>query len=173
MDCIVPWNSPGQYSGVGSLSLLQWIFQTQDLYLLSPSEFKVAYYWPLVILGTLSLLIHHSCVYLILWNICSSLLPKFWKTGFLTFLLRYRSSLFSLNTSPLYVCVKYFLAFCDLSIHSLESESEVTQSCLTLCDPMDCHLSGSSVQARVLSGLPLPSPGDLPDLGIKPGSPAL
>ena len=32
--------------------------------------------------------------------------------------------------------------------------SEVAQSCLTLCDPMDCSLSGSSVhgifQARVL-----------------------
>ena len=36
----------------------------------------------------------------------------------------------------------------------LESESEVAQSCLTLCDPMDCSLSGSSVhgifQARLL-----------------------
>ena len=35
-----------------------------------------------------------------------------------------------------------------------ESESKVTQSCLTLSDPMDCSLSGSSVhgifQARVL-----------------------
>ena len=35
-----------------------------------------------------------------------------------------------------------------------ESESEVTQSCLTLCDPMNCNLSGSFVhgifQARVL-----------------------
>ena len=35
-----------------------------------------------------------------------------------------------------------------------ESESEVTQSCLTLSDPMDCSLLGSSVhgifQARVL-----------------------
>ena len=35
-----------------------------------------------------------------------------------------------------------------------ESESEVTQSCLTLCNPMDCSLPGSSVhgifQARVL-----------------------
>ena len=28
----------------------------------------------------------------------------------------------------------------------LESESEVTQSCLTLCDPMDCSLPGSSVR---------------------------
>ena len=27
----------------------------------------------------------------------------------------------------------------------MESESEVAQSCLTLCDPMDCSLSGSSV----------------------------
>ena len=35
-----------------------------------------------------------------------------------------------------------------------KSESEVTQSCPTLCDPMDCSLSGSSIhvifQARVL-----------------------
>ena len=35
-----------------------------------------------------------------------------------------------------------------------ENESEVTQSCLTLCNPMDCSLPGSSVhgifQARVL-----------------------
>ena len=36
----------------------------------------------------------------------------------------------------------------------VKSESEVAQSCLTLSDPMDCSLSGSSVhgifQARVL-----------------------
>ena len=36
----------------------------------------------------------------------------------------------------------------------LESESEVTQLCPTLCDPMDCSLSGSSIhgifQARIL-----------------------
>ena len=36
----------------------------------------------------------------------------------------------------------------------VRSESEVAQSCLTLCDPMDCSLPGSSVhgifQARVL-----------------------
>ena len=41
-----------------------------------------------------------------------------------------------------------------LSYSPLQSESEVTQSCPTLCDPMDCSLSGSSVheifQARVL-----------------------
>ena len=36
----------------------------------------------------------------------------------------------------------------------VKSESEVAQSCLTLCDPMDCSLPGSSVhgifQAKVL-----------------------
>ena len=44
---------------------------------------------------------------------------------------------------------------------TIESESEVTQLCLTLCDPMDCSLPGSTVhgifQARYWSGLPFPS----------------
>ena len=44
------------------------------------------------------------------------------------------------------------------------------QSCLTLCNPMDYSLPGSSVhmilQARIRSGLPCPSPGDLPDPGV-------
>ena len=42
----------------------------------------------------------------------------------------------------------------------VKSESEVAQSCLTLSDPMDYSLPGSSVpgifQARVLSGVLLP-----------------
>ena len=41
-----------------------------------------------------------------------------------------------------------------LQCMEVKSESEVTQSCLTLSDPMDCSLPGSSVhgifQARVL-----------------------
>ena len=44
-------------------------------------------------------------------------------------------------------------------IYELESESEVTQSCLTLCDPMYCSLPGSSVhgifQARILEWVPI------------------
>ena len=48
---------------------------------------------------------------------------------------------------------------------------------LTLCDPMDCSPSDSSVhgilQARIMNRLPFPSPGDLPDPGIEHGSPAL
>ena len=52
----------------------------------------------------------------------------------------------------------------------------VTQSCLTLCDPMDHSLPGSSVQGiffnkEYWSRLPLPPPGDLPDPRIKPVSP--
>ena len=53
-----------------------------------------------------------------------------------------------------------------------ESESEVAQSSLTLCDPMDCSPPGSSIhgisQGRILeSRLPFPSLGDLPDTGIE------
>ena len=50
-----------------------------------------------------------------------------------------------------------------------ESESEVAQSCPTLWDPMDC----SPPRQEYWSGLPFLSPGDLPDPGIKPRSPAL
>ena len=55
--------------------------------------------------------------------------------------------------------------------------AKLLQSCPTLCDLMDCGPSGSSVhgilQARILEWVPFPSPGDLPDPGIEPGSPAL
>ena len=56
----------------------------------------------------------------------------------------------------------------------VKSESVVTQSCLTLCNPMDCRLPGSSgygiFLARILEWLPFPSPEDLPNPGIKVGS---
>ena len=49
----------------------------------------------------------------------------------------------------------------------------VAQSCPTLCDPMDCSRQapqsmGFSRQ-EYYSGLPFPSPGDLPDSGIIAG----
>ena len=57
------------------------------------------------------------------------------------------------------------------------SGSLVAKSCPTPCDPTDCSLPGSSVhgifQARILNGLPFPSPGNLPNPGIEPVSPAL
>ena len=59
---------------------------------------------------------------------------------------------------------------------SLYEEVLVTQLCLTLCDPMDCSPPGSCVhgilQARILAWVAI-SPGDLPDLRIESGSPAL
>ena len=54
------------------------------------------------------------------------------------------------------------------------------QSCLILCDPMDCRWPGSSIHGilqasrqEYWSVLPLPSPGNLPDPGIEPVSPTL
>jgi len=56
-------------------------------------------------------------------------------------------------------------------------KSEVAQSCPTLCDPMDCSLpappSMEFSRQEYWSWLPFPSPGDLPNPGIEPGSPAL
>ena len=54
----------------------------------------------------------------------------------------------------------------------------ITQSCLTLCDPLDCSPLGSSLsmgfsRQEYWSRLTFPSPGDLPKTGIKPRSPAL
>ena len=53
----------------------------------------------------------------------------------------------------------------------------VSQSCLTLCNPMDCSPPGCSVhgilQTRILECVVFFSPGDLPDPGIKPWSPTL
>ena len=48
----------------------------------------------------------------------------------------------------------------------------VAQLCPTLCNPKDCSLPSSSVHgillARIWSGLPFPSPGDLHNPGIEP-----
>ena len=50
-------------------------------------------------------------------------------------------------------------------------------SCLTLCDPTDCSLPGSSghgiSQARTLEWVAVSFSGDLPNTGIKPRPPAL
>ena len=58
-----------------------------------------------------------------------------------------------------------------------KKESEVAQSCPTLCDPEDYSLPGSSVhgilQARILEWVTIPSPGDLPDPRIERRSPTL
>ena len=54
---------------------------------------------------------------------------------------------------------------------------KVAQLCLTLWTPWtvahQAPLSMRILQARILEWWPFPSPGDLPDLGIKPRSPTL
>ena len=62
--------------------------------------------------------------------------------------------------------------------HNCEvSEVKVAQLCLSLCNPIGCSLPGFSVhgifQARIWSGLPFVPPGDLPNPGTEPESPAL
>ena len=50
---------------------------------------------------------------------------------------------------------------------------KVTQSCPTLCEPMDYLQSMEFSRPENWSRQPVPSPGDLPNPGIEPGSPAL
>ena len=62
--------------------------------------------------------------------------------------------------------IKYLIYCCCCS---------VTRSCLTLCDPVDYGLPGSSIhlglpRQEYWSGLTFPSPGYLPDPGIEPAS---
>ena len=56
----------------------------------------------------------------------------------------------------------------------LEGEGEVAQSCPTLCDlwtvAHQAPLFMGFSRQEYWSGLPFPSPGDLPDQGIKPRS---
>ena len=58
------------------------------------------------------------------------------------------------------VCAMLFI-FMGNQRKKKESESEVPQSCLVLCDPMDCSPPGSSVhgilQARTLQWVAMPS----------------
>ena len=57
--------------------------------------------------------------------------------------------------------------------------AKLLQSCLTLCDPVDRHIAHQAPLSMGFhrkedwSGLPFPSPRDLPNPGIKPVSPAL
>ena len=60
--------------------------------------------------------------------------------------------------------------------YSPAATAKSLQSCLTLCDPTDvahqAHLSVGFSRQEYWSGLPCPSPGNLPDPGIEP-TPAL
>ena len=83
---------------------------------------------------------------------------------------------------PLYIPYFITLSQEDSSINItalcfIESENEVTQSCLTLWDPWtvvyQAPQSMEFSRQEYWSGLPFPSPEDLPNPGIEPESPAL
>ena len=61
--------------------------------------------------------------------------------------------------------------------NGLKSESEVAQLCPVLATSgtvaYQAPLSMEFSRQEYWNGLPFPSPGDLPDLGVEPGSPAL
>ena len=54
----------------------------------------------------------------------------------------------------------------------IKIEVKVIQSCLTLCNPMDCIVHGI-LQATILEWVAFPFSRDLPNPGIELGSPVL
>ena len=150
-DCLgpdSPWNSPGQNAEVVSLSMLQWIFPTQEskqsllhcrqiLYQLS---YQGSPYWS------------EGGVKCQLFKSPRWTFSFIWRTTFL------EAELF---------CFLHFIKNLPFILHSSKVKKRkvlVTQLCLTFCDPMDCSPPSSFVrgilQARILNGLPFPSPGE-------------
>ena len=91
------------------------------------------------------------------------------------FLLPQKLLLYSL--SPFFTLIYCLFSILTLLCQINDFVYEVAQSCLTLCNPADCTYQalpsmGFSRQ-EYWSGLPFPSPRDLPSPGIEPRSPAL
>ena len=88
---------------------------------------------------------------------------RWWGESFLCIVVELNESIYVKHSS---LCLA-----CSSSCYS------VTKSCPTLCDTIDCSPSGSFVhgisQASILEWLPFPAPGNRPDPGIEPASPAL
>ena len=77
--------------------------------------------------------------------------------------------------------VRLYCENCHISLHfkkltkigKILCEVKVTQSCLTLHNPMDYTQSMEFLRSEYWSGQPFPSPSDLPNPGVKPRSPTL
>ena len=148
-----PWNSPGQNTGVGSLSVLQGIFPTQGLNPGLPQCRQILYQlspkWSPRILEWVAYP----------FSIKSSQ-PRNRTRVSCT------ASRFFINWAIRKALVLLFVCMCVL----------VAQSCLLFVTPRTvAHQDSLSMEfsrQEYWSGLPFPSPGDLPDPGIKPRSPA-
>ena len=146
-------------------------------------------YWQLIdckcvslCLGSLFCSVDHLSVFCasitLLWLLwpCSIV----WSLGWLCFLLLFFFLWIALAIMDLLWFHINFRIICSSSVKSVMGNLTllVSQLCLTLCEPMDCSLLGSSLFMRFSkqeywSGLPFPSPGDLPGPGIEPRSPTL
>ena len=113
-----PWNSPGQNTRVGSLSLLQGVFPTQ---------------------GSNPGLPH-----------CRSILSQLSHKGS-PHGLRVKFKFTNRTPKPPWAGPARVSSVFPCLCSPCKSESEVTQSCLTLCDPMDYSLPGSSVHGVFLA----------------------
>ena len=90
---------------------------------------------------------------------------KIWKT--LTFIIPYTL----LNSMHTHLCGTIKSLINQTSNILCVCTRMLSHSVVSLCNPMNCSPQGSSIhgifQARIL---PFPTPGDLPDPGIKPTS---
>ena len=91
-----------------------------------------------------------------MWNECNCVIV--WGFFGIAFLWDWNENWPLQSCGPYWVFQICWHQYCYLNhLHITQSESEVAQSCLTLCDPMDCSLPGFSVhgifQASVLEWL--------------------
>ena len=129
-------------------------------------------------------------VYLLIWmiiswiySLCETLLRGTYNTcklysvhvllTYISFCCFFLRSIF--NTVKISVLIEYSMVLHGVGYHFLFVL--VPQSCLTLCNPMDCSLHGFSahgiLQARILEQVAISFSGDLPNPGIESGSPEL
>ena len=124
-------------------------------------------YWPIVILPYL------LCCFLFICDVvyvCTHIIvfvAVIWSFAVITVTLPF---------PPKYKCI--LLKNKDVILIACTPACLVTQLCPTLCDPMDCGrlpapLSVGFSRQEYGSGLPFPSPGDLPNPGIAPRFPTL
>ena len=74
---------------------------------------------------------------------------------------------YSQNFENVYFSLSFFFSLHRGVCGKLKVKVKVARSCQTLCDPMDYTVHGI-LQARILEWVAFPSPGDLPNPGIKP-----
>ena len=73
--------------------------------------------------------------------------------------------------------IRHRIAPSSKTSHGWKEKQSYSHSRVWLCDPVDCSPSSPLFmefsKQEYWSGLPFPSPGDLPDPGLEPGSPTL